>query len=210
MKGIAPAIACLAGLRRDAAWLAGCQKGTLGDPDAGGVGRIMGVGARGASGIGGAGVPTGGIGGGFGGGTPRSRRHRRSGANLLSAAGNRPCVAGSAETGASTAASSRSRRGASPCVAREECDGNDLGVATCAAAGFGSGKLVCADKLHRRQRHGMFGVPADGASGGQLRRNARQRLSPSGPTPSLPPTARSGLPRLPPTIPTARRFRSDA
>jgi len=140
MKRTAHEIARVAVCVALAVGLAGCQKGTLGDPDAGGAGQIMGVGARGASGIGAAGGASQGFGGaagfdgGFGG----------TGQGLVDCPPPGPPVCGAScgngriDTCVATIAPQ-----CFPLVLREECDGDDLGRASCAELGFPSGKLVC-------------------------------------------------------------------
>ena len=198
MKRTAPAIARVAVCVALAAWAGGLQEGNARRPGCGRRRTDLGVGARGASGGGG-----------------RGRSHRRIGAGLAVAAAApavggwsparrraRPCVARRAETGASTPASPRSRPSASPIALREECDGGRFDGAELRRHGFPSGKLVC-DKTCSHQQRGMFGVRADGAVGGQLRHDPADGRVHRGATPSPPPTARSGSPRLATTIPAA-------
>jgi len=133
MKRTAQEIARVAICVALATWLSGCPKGTLGDPDAGGSGRIMGAGARGASGIGGAGASDGGFGGGAGG---------RGG---IFCPGPPPPVCGAlCGNGRIDSCTVALSPECIPSVMSEECDGDDLGGgATCAELGFPSGKPVC-------------------------------------------------------------------
>jgi len=123
-----------------AAWLGGCKKGTLGDPDAGGAGQIMGAGARGASGIGGAGASAGGIGGGSVG-----RGGSSGGRGMVSCPPPGPPYCGAAACGNGRIDSCNAALAPEcfPIALREECDGDAFDGADCAANGFPAGKLVC-------------------------------------------------------------------
>lgn len=143
MKRTAHEIAHVAICVALAAWLSGCPKGTLGDPDAGGSGRIMGAGARGASGIGGAGASDGGIWSGFGGGA--GGRAGTGGRGLIDCPAPLPPVCGAlCGNGRIDSCTVARSPECIPYNLSEECDGDDLGGgATCAELGFPSGKLVC-------------------------------------------------------------------
>ena len=160
------------GLCRARRLAGGLQKGNAGDPDAGGAGPIMGAGARGASGIGGAGAGhAGGVGGAFGGGARRRRRGGSTGGRGQICCPPPPppvCGALCGNGRIDTCVGARSPE-CIPYALSEECDGNDLGGASCADARLRVGEAGLRPDLLRRRRHRMFGVRADGDGGGQLR-----------------------------------------
>jgi hypothetical protein len=159
MKRPAHQIARVAACLVLAAWLAGCQKGTLGDPAAGGAGQIMGVGARGASGIGaaggdnsgfgGVGAPTGGIGGGFGGSGSAGGIGGGFGGSggtgdlVFCPPPDPPVCGASCGNGRIDSCVAALSPECIPYALREDCDGAELGGASCAKVGYPSGTLVC-------------------------------------------------------------------
>lgn len=131
MKRTALAIARVAVCVAFAAWLAGCKKGTLGDPDAGGAGQIMGAGARGASGLGGVG----------GGGSATGRGG--NGMVYCPPPGPPYCGAGACGNGRIDSCNAALAPECFPVALREDCDGEAFDGASCAGQGFPAGKLVC-------------------------------------------------------------------